>query len=97
MEAAAQVLGLFLVWQRGDVEGACRVLSGRGPNAQISLADTYWLIRDYEKAIRLIEELPADSPAFGQYDRTKDQLLGLYLHYAGDEQRARPMLELERH
>ena len=96
MEAAAQVLGLFLVWQRGDVEGACRVLSGRGPNAQISLADTYWLIRDYEKAIRLIEELPADSPAFGQYDRTKDQLLGLYLHYAGDEQRARPMLERQR-
>jgi len=60
------------------------------------LADTYWQIRDFEKAIRLIEELPADSPAFGAYDRTKDQLLGLYLHYAGHEQRARPMLERQR-
>ena len=96
MEDAAEVLGVFLVQQRGDVEGARRVLSGRGPSAQISLADTYWLIRDYEKAIRLIEELPADSPAFGQYDRTKDQVLGLYLHYAGHEQRARPMLERQR-
>ncbi len=96
MEAAAEVLGAFLFMQRGDVEGARRVLSGRGPSAQITLADTYWWIRDYEKAIRLIEELPADSPAFGQYDRTKDQVLGLYLHYAGHEQRARPMLERQR-
>ena len=90
------MLGQFLFQQRGDVEGARRVLSGRGPSAQISLADTYWLMRDYEKAIRLIEELPADSPAFGAYDRTKDQVLGLYLHYAGHEQRARPMLERQR-
>ena len=95
-EGAAEVLGEFLCRQRGDVEGARRVLSGRGPSAQIALADTYWLIRDYEEAIRLIEELPADSPAFGQYDRTKDQVLGLYLHYAGYEQRARPMLERQR-
>ena len=65
IESAAEMLGQFLFQQRGDVEGARRVLSGRGPSAQISLADTYWLIRDYEKAIRLIEELPADSPAFG--------------------------------
>ena len=64
-ESAAAVLGEFLFRQRGDVEGARRVLSGRGPTAQITLADTYWLTRDYEKAIRLIEELPADSPAFG--------------------------------
>jgi tetratricopeptide (TPR) repeat protein len=96
MEDAAQMLGEFLFWQRGDVEGARRVLRGRGPSAQISLADTYWRVRDYEKAIRLIEELPADSPAFGTYNRTKDQVLGLYLHYAGHEQRARPMLERER-
>ena len=96
MEEAAELLGEFLIEQRGDVEGARRVLSGRGHSAQISFADTYWLTRDYEKAIRLIEELPADSPAFVQYDRTKDQLLGLYLHYAGHEQRARPMLERQR-
>jgi tetratricopeptide (TPR) repeat protein len=95
-EGAAAVLGQFLFMQRGDVEGARRVLSGRGPSAQISLADTYWVMRDCEKAIRLIEELPADSPAFGQYDRTKDQVLGLYLHYAGHEQRARPMLDRQR-
>jgi serine/threonine protein kinase/lipopolysaccharide biosynthesis regulator YciM len=96
MEAAAELLGQFRFQQRGDVEGARRVLSGRGPSAQIALADTYWLMRDYEKAIRLIEELPADSPAFAQYDRTKDHVLGLYLHYAGHEQRARPMLERQR-
>ena len=35
-EAAAELLGLFLFQQRGDVEGARRVLSGRGPSAQIS-------------------------------------------------------------
>jgi len=58
------------------------------------LAGTYFLTRDYATAIRLIEELPGDSAAFS--DVSKDQLLGVYLHWAGHDQRARPLLERAR-
>jgi TolB-like protein/Tfp pilus assembly protein PilF len=94
-DGAAEMLGEFLVEQRGDVEGARRVLSGRGPNTQMDLADTYRLTREYEEAIRLVEKVPADSAAFGPYSyfQTKDEQLGLYLHYAGYDERARPLLE----
>ena len=92
-EGAAAVLGQFLFMQRGDVEGARRVLSGRGPGAQITLADTYWPTRDYEKAIRLIEELPEDSAAFGPFEGLRTNCSDFYLHSAGHDQRARPLLE----
>ena len=92
-EGAAAVLGQFLFWQRGDLEGARRVMHGRGPRVQITLADTYWATRDYEEAIRLVEELPADSVGFNPADGFKDELLGFYLHYAGHDERARPLLE----
>ena len=75
------------------MEGARGLLRGRGPHLQTELARTYWLTRDYDEAIRLIEELPADSRAFGQTRYTKDELLGLYLHSAGQNERARPLLE----
>lgn len=93
-EGAARGLADFLIDKRGDVEGARRVLRGRGPRLQLQLAETYRLTRDYETAVRLIEELPADSAAFafgGTF--SKDELLGLYLHAAGQEERARPLLE----
>ena len=95
-EMAAVNLGQFLIAQRGDVEGARRVMRGRGPIAQIGLANTYWLTRDYEEAIRLIEKLPADSAAFEPFFQTKDEQLGLYLHDAGHEEHARSLLEPER-
>jgi TolB-like protein/Tfp pilus assembly protein PilF len=93
-EGAARRLADFLIKQRGDVEGARRLLRGRGPRLQLLLADTYRLTRDYEEAIRLVEELPADSAAFG--GAPKDELLGLLLHDAGHDQRARPLLESAR-
>jgi tetratricopeptide (TPR) repeat protein len=94
---AAGMLAQFLMWQRGDVEGARKVLRGRGPDAQTSLAYTYWVTRDYEQAIRLIEKLPADSFAFGPLDGgEKDEQLGLALHWAGNDDRARSLLEPER-
>ena len=92
-EGAAALLAQFLFMQRGDVEGARRLLSGRGPSVQIALADTYWLTRDYEKAIRLVEELPADSAAFGPFEDSRTNCSGFYLHSAGQDQRARPLLE----
>jgi serine/threonine-protein kinase len=93
-EGAAAVLGQFLFMQRGDVEGARRVMHGRGPGAQIALADTYRETRDYEEAIRLTEELPPEnSAAFNPYDGFKDEQLGLLLHSAGHDERARPLLE----
>jgi serine/threonine-protein kinase len=95
-EAAAIHFSDFLVEQSGDVESARRVLRGRGPRLQIQMAATYWLERDYEKALRLIEELPADSPAFGRMEGLRDELLGLYLHSASQDERARPLLELAR-
>ena len=95
-ELASVVLGQFLFMQRGDVEGARRVLSGRGPSVQLALADTYWVTRDCEEAIRLVEKLPADSSAFNLYNGFKDERLGFYLHYAGHDERARPLLELAR-
>ena len=58
---------------------------------QTDLAGTYLLTRDYETALRLIEELPADSSAF--LEEPKDEVLGLFLHRAGHDQRARPLLE----
>jgi serine/threonine-protein kinase len=92
-EQAARRLADFLIDHRGDVEGARRVLRGRGPGLQIELAECYRLTRDYEEAVRLIEELPADSAAFGPAGYSKDELLGLYLQDAGQDQRARPLLE----
>ena len=92
-ENAARQLAQYLIARRGDVEGARGLLRGRGPHLQTELARTYWLTRDYDEAIRLIEELPADSRAFGQTRYTKDELLGLYLHSAGQNERARPLLE----
>jgi tetratricopeptide (TPR) repeat protein len=93
-EGAAAVLGQFLFMQRGDVEGARRVMHGRGPGVQITLADTYRATRDYEEAIRLTEELPSEnSAAFNPYDGFKDEQIGLLLHMAGHDERARPLLE----
>ena len=92
-ENAARLLAQYLIARRGDVEGARSLLRARGPHLQTELARTYWLTRDYDEAIRLVEELPADSRAFGQTRYTKDELLGLYLHSAGQNERARPLLE----
>jgi TolB-like protein/Tfp pilus assembly protein PilF len=92
-EFAAIQLAYFLINKHGDMEGARRVLRGGGPRLQVELAYTYRLTREYEKAIRLIEELPADSAVFGSDESSKDGLLGLYLHYMGQDERARPLLE----
>ena len=88
-ENAARLLGHFLISQRGDVEGARGVLSGRGPSAQIN-GSTYWLTRDYEEAIRLIEQLPEDSPAFGP-TRDKGRIARTLPALRRSEQRARPI------
>jgi TolB-like protein len=90
-EGAARFFARFLIEQRDDVEGARKVLRGHGPGLQTDLAGTYLLTRDYETALRLIEELPADSSAF--LEEPKDEVLGLFLHWAGHDQRARPLLE----
>jgi tetratricopeptide (TPR) repeat protein len=93
-EAAAGMLAEFLIKERGDVEGARRLLRGRGPESQVILAWTYLLTREYDKAIRLIEELPADfSTTRGPTEWSKAELLGVFLDWAGHDQRARPLLE----
>jgi len=92
---AANLLGFFLLQQRGDVEGARRVFRSAG--AQLELAYTYWVTRDYEKATQLIEELPAASDVFeSSSGGSKDEQLGLALHWAGHNERARSLLEPER-
>ena len=73
--AAAGFLSRFLIEQRGDVEGARKILRGGSPALQRLLSYTYELTRDYEKAIEIIEDLPADSSAFPS--ESKDALLGL--------------------
>jgi len=91
------LLGFFLLEERGDVEGARRVFRVGGPSAQLALAETYWVTREYEKAVQLIEEVPADSDAFGRANGgSKNEQLGLALHWAGHNERARPLLEPER-
>ncbi len=77
----------------GDVERARRMLQAPDPRNKVLLAFISSLTRDYETAIRLIEQLPADSPAFAPADESKDELLGLYCFRAGQVDRARPLLE----
>ena len=91
-EGSIRFFARFLLEQRGDVEGARKLLRSR-PNLQTELAETYWFTRDYESAIRLIENLP-DSNAFLR--DAKDGLLGVYLQRAGQQERARPLLEAAR-
>ena len=64
------MLASFLIVQRGDVEGARKLLRGRGPDSQLDLAETYLLTRDYETGIQQIEKLPADSRRFPSTQRT---------------------------
>ncbi len=91
-DAAAIVLAQFLIVERGDVEGARRLLRRDDPY----LAYTYTLTREYEAALRVIEELPADFIWSVQNGLSKEELLGLYLHAAGQVERARPFLEAGR-
>jgi serine/threonine-protein kinase len=90
-EAAAERFASFLIEQRGDVDGARAILRGRGPLSQIDLANTYRLTRDYQEALRLIEELPADSAAFRFSPKEED--IGVVLYDAGQLERARALLE----
>ena len=93
-EAAAGMLAEFLIKERGDVEGARRLLRGGGRKLQVQLALTYLLTREYDQAIRLIEELPDDfSMSWGAADWSRAELLGLFLSWAGHDQRARQLLE----
>ena len=95
-EGAALRWALFLMGNRGDFDGARKVLRSGGPRLQRELAWTYRLTRDFEEAIRLVAELPADSVAFGPPDPAKDELLGICLHYAGHDEQARPLAEAAR-
>jgi serine/threonine-protein kinase len=54
------------------------------------------LTREYETALRLFEELPADFVWLAYNGVTKDEMLGLVLHAAGQVKRARPLLETAR-
>ena len=90
-DGAANRLARFLIEQRGDVEGARKILHGRGPLSQIALALTYRVTRDYQEALRLIEQIPEDSSAFGGI--SKGEVTGMILYYAGQQDRARPLLE----
>jgi serine/threonine-protein kinase len=91
-DAAAYKLAEFLLAERGDVEGARRLLRRDKP----SLAYSYMLTREYETALRLFEELPADFVWLAYNGLTKDELLGLFRHAAGQVERARPLLEAAR-
>jgi tetratricopeptide (TPR) repeat protein len=93
-EAFARLLAQFLRTHGGDMERVRKLLRGRSPSSQLDLAETYMDTRDFETAIHLIEELPADSPGFSEY--SKDETLGVALYRAGQNQRARPWLERAR-
>jgi TolB-like protein/tetratricopeptide (TPR) repeat protein len=90
-DGAAVRLARFFIEQRGDVDGARAILRTRIPRLQLFLTNTYSLTRDYKEAERLIEELPANSPAFSQI--SKEEGLGIVLYYAGQRERARAFLE----
>jgi serine/threonine-protein kinase len=91
-DLAAWKLAEFLIAERGDVEGARRYLRNDKP----SLAYSYMLTREYETALRLFGELPADFVWVAFNGLTKDEMLGLFLHAAGHVERARPLLEAAR-
>ena len=90
-DGAANRLARFLLEERGDVDGARKVLQGRGPLCQYYLAVTYRLTRNYEEALRLIEQIPENSPAFAFSSKEEDT--GIFLYFAGQRERARALLE----
>ncbi|MBD0327866.1 MAG: hypothetical protein ICV68_15645 [Pyrinomonadaceae bacterium] len=91
-DTAALKLAAFLIAERGDIEGARRILR----RDKAWLAYSYILTRDYETALRLCEELPADFIWAAYNGLTKDEMLGLFRHAAGQVDRARPLLEAAR-
>jgi serine/threonine-protein kinase len=92
-DSAAFKLAEFFIAERGDVEGARQLLR----RDKAALAYSYILTREYQTALRLFEELPADFVWVAFNGLTKDEMLGLFLHGAGQVERARPLLEAARH
>ena len=94
-ENAVGMLADYLLVVRGDVEGAQRLLRGAG--LQVQLSANYVLTHESTKGDSRARALPDDSgQVSGGLGETKSELLGLCLHSAGQDQRARPLLEAAR-